>query len=189
MARAKVGAFNTGTGTADVAVTDPGFTPDLVLFWWTGRTESVDTIGLLDVHRGFGWTIGTAAGNNRAVAANTDHGNANGTSRSAHSADACILTVDFAASPAISGAAKLKSFDSGGFTLQITDAFPADFRIHYWAIKLPSGFQLATGDSTEGTTANQSITAPNFLPDIVWFMNTSCTGAAPATLAGAASAR
>lgn len=174
-----VGAFNTGTGTSDVVVTDPGFQPKLIVFWWSGRTETTDTVGGTDLFRGFGWTIGTNAADNHSVCGNQDDGNTLSDANSAHSSSACILSVSF--TNTIDGALALKSFDSNGFTLQVNDAFPRDSRIHYLALG-GDITNLATGEEREGTTANFNTTAPGFQPDLVMFMTTNVSNAAPAAI-------
>src|SRR5947209_736339 len=52
----KEGAFNIGTGavSSTVVTSGIGFQPKVVLFWWSGRTETVDTTGGASISRGFG---------------------------------------------------------------------------------------------------------------------------------------
>lgn len=165
---AAVGSFDITTGSSDVAVSGLGFQPKVVIFFWNGRTGSVDAVGGADIHSGFGFTIGV--GSNRAVACNSDDGNTVQDANSVAQDNACIVDIDF--TPAVVGRASLKSFDSGGFTLQIDDAFPTNYRIAYMALGGADITNLAIGSFNEpGATGNQSQSGLGFQPDIVCFVH------------------
>src|SRR5215207_5554384 len=54
-----VGSLNTTTAAAGntVAVGSLGFQPKVVLFWWNGRTDTVDAAGRGNHMRGFGVAV------------------------------------------------------------------------------------------------------------------------------------
>lgn len=135
---AAAGSFNVTTAAAANTVVVSGltdgdgggsFTPTVVLFFWSGRTESVATVGRANQNRGFGvatsptsrWAIGSQS-NDAAGTALTSGSSTNA---------ACIISCG---DTVIDGAMDLQSFDSGGFTLVIDDAFPTDLRVGFLAL-------------------------------------------------------
>lgn len=168
----KVGSFSSGTGavSSTVAVTGVGFQPKVVLFWWSGRTESTDTVGGASHRRGFGAASGASS---RLVATtqSTDAA-ASGQTAGAFRTDACIATLSIAATAAIDGLLDMQSLDSDGFTLVVDDVMPVDLRIHYMALGGSDITDVFLGTLTEpGSTGNQDITAVGFQPDAVVFLN------------------
>ena len=127
---AKVGAFNTGTGTSSIVVSDVGFQPKAILFWWSGRTGTTDAQGRESHFQGVG--AATATTQRWAITTNDIDAAAAQDAATAKTATGCLLSVSSAG--AIDGKADLASFDSGGFTLSVSDAFPRDQRVHYLAL-------------------------------------------------------
>lgn len=172
----KVGSFNIGTGAAGttVAVSDVGFTPEVIFFWWSGRTESTDASGAATHLRGFGWTTGTTAANNRCIGTRSQNAVGSAIMDSCHREDACIVEQG---NGAIVGWADLQSFDAGGFTLEILDAFTTSLRVCYLAIA-GDVTVVGTGRFTaQAGTGSQSVTGLPSQPDFVAFM--SSVGADP----------
>lgn len=175
----KVGSFNTGVGAAasTVVVTGLGFTPKCILFWWSGRSEAVDTIGRASHYRGFG--VAVSATDRRAICSRSADASASSSSQSAHEAAACILSVT-STGPAIDGQIDLQSMDADGFTLVVDDQMPRDLRVHYLALGGDSLTNMESGVFTEpGAIGNQDITALAFQPDCVLLFSAGIAADAP----------
>jgi hypothetical protein len=172
---AKVGAFNTGTGTTSIVVTGVGFQPKALLLWWTGRTGTVDAQGRASHFAGYG--AATATTERWAITTNDIDAAAAQDASTAKTATGCMLSVS--AAGAIDGKADLASFDSDGFTLSVSDGFPRDQRVHYLAL---GGTDLTNAKAGEfaGTAAavphTESSTDPGFQPDFVLFANRHDSG-------------
>lgn len=180
---AKTGSFNIGLGaaTTTVPVTGVGFTPKVVIFWWSGRTETVDTVGRATHLQGVGWATSATAfrcqGHRAADAqatSQTDQG---------HRADSCVLEQG---DGAMVGWADLQSFDADGFTLEILDAFVTDMRVSYLAL---GGDDLTNAASVLWNAANgtppftQAVTGFGFQPDFVLSLGGPPWGNPPTTAA------
>jgi hypothetical protein len=166
--QSKFGSFNTGVGaaTTTVAITGVGFTPKCILFWWSGRTEAVDTIGRATHFRGFG--VATSATNRSGIVTNSLDAQASSDTQSGFSTNWCIASID--GSPTIDGTVDVQSLDADGFTLIIDDAMPISFRVHYLAL---GGDSLTNANvisfNEPNATGNQDITGFGFDPDCVLF--------------------
>ena len=171
-----VGAFNTGTGAVGttVAVTGLGYTPKVVFFWWSGRTETTDTAGRANHGRGFGSAV--SATDRRCVYTHSDDASASAFAKNAMRSDACIaVLVTGAASGLLDGLLDLQSMDSDGFTLVVDDQFATSFRIHYLALGGSDLTNVEGGVFTNSTSAapvSQSVTT-SFKPDCLVFFSTS----------------
>ncbi|UOF79175.1 hypothetical protein [Caudoviricetes sp.] len=128
-------SFLTGTSTIGTTfdVTDPGFQPTAIYFWWSGRTESVDATGSQSAKRGSGFATGasnqacTTAFALDAAAALTD-------TSERHTNAACVSIL--INSTTRDGELKLNSMLSNGFRMEaVTTQFTTSYRIHYLAIK------------------------------------------------------
>lgn len=170
---AKVGSFNLGTGiaTSTKSVSGVGFQPKVVLFWWSGRTESVDTTnGSIDIKGGFGAMVsGTERG---ASAFYMDDANSISDTNGVIRNDACIATTSGAL--ATDGLADFSSMDADGFTVIIDDAFSTDIRVSYLALGgtdltnvTVNTFDIATSG------ASQNVTSAGFQPDAVFLSGVS----------------
>lgn len=163
---AKLGSFNVGTGIVGttVPVTGVGFQPDVVIFWWSGRTESTDTVSGVDHKRGFG--VAVSPTDRRAVFSQSDDGALVAATDAGHQADAAIGALTITGT--IDGLADLQSMDAGGFTLVIDDQFATDLRVHYLALGGIDLTNAATGMLTEPASAGtQDIASVGFQPDAV----------------------
>jgi hypothetical protein len=162
---AKYGTFATTTQAAGntVVVSDVGFQPTFIIFWWSGTTSATDAITGEDHKMGFG--VAVSSSDRRCIATQSDDGAATSATDHAHRDDACIATMSTAG--AVDGLMDLQSMDAGGFTLVIDDAFPASYIISYLAV---SGDSAKTGLITmPGANGNQDTTGLGFDPNGVIF--------------------
>lgn len=181
-----VGAFNIGTGavgtTTAVTTTDPDsgtFQPKVILFWWSGRTENVDTTGSLDVKPGFGWAGSSALFS--ALTTQMDDGPTTSATDRRITNAACISCLDTAG--AIDGEADLQSFDVAGFTLEIQNQFATNLRVHYLALGGTDITNVGIVEFEEpAATGNQDYVV-GFRPDAVFIigMGDSQPAAPPVT--------
>lgn len=175
---AYAGAFNVGTGaaTTTVAVTGVGFTPKAVIFWWSGRTESTDTVGGANIQAGAGF----AAGATQRCCCSNYEADAAAAADSAFRAanDACIGEV--ATNGTWSGKADLQSFDADGFTIIIDDQFVASQRISYLALGGTTITNAYVGQYqfAQASAANdEAVTGVGFQPDcVVMYSHTANAG-------------
>ena len=171
-----VGSFNTGTGTGTVAVTGVGFAPKAIIFWWNGRTGSADAAGGADWQTGIGWCTGTS--NEGACYGQSQDAQFDSNTGRAHRTDACVGIMTPGATTD-DGLLSLNSLDSDGFTLDIDNAFSADYEVHYWAIGGADVTNATTGSFTEHTAVEtKAITGVGFQPDVVLFFSIG-VGTAP----------
>lgn len=164
---AACGTLNVTTAAAGntVAVAGLGFQPSCVIFFYGGRTTAGAARGTY--MRGFGVAVSTSA--RWAVSSTSLDAQTTATTGTAHAADACIISLD--STPAQTGAMDLQSFDAGGFTLVIDDAFPSDFLVHYLALGGSSLTGAACGVFTPTGTApvTQQVTGLGITPTCVLF--------------------
>lgn len=173
-----VGSFSAGTGIvgSTIVVTGVGFQPKAIQFWWSGRSESTDTIGRASHYRGFG--VAASPTDRRAITNNAVDAAAAADTQSAHSDAACILSVS--AAIAIDGALDLQSMDADGFTLVVDDVMPRDLRVHYQAVGGDSLTNVASGQFIEPAAAgDQDVTSLAFQPDCVLFFSSGDPVAPP----------
>ena len=163
---AKIVTFNIGLGaaTTTVPVTGVGFTPTALILWWSGRTESVDTIGRDHIKSGIGFVTGTA--NRLCSTVTSENAVATSDSYRAMYNDACIAAITVAG--AVDGLADLQSLDSDGFTLVIDSQFATNLRICALCIGGTAN-ALAIDFATNTVTGNQDITSIGFQGDVVLF--------------------
>src|SRR3990167_11012985 len=129
---AKVGAFNVITTAAGntQAITGVGFQPLAVIFWYSGRTDSTDTVGRLSHTRGMGFAISSS--DQRAVCSASTDASASSATYGAVTNVRCITTFNGAGT--IQGAMTFTSMDADGFTLTVGTQFTGGFRVHYLAL-------------------------------------------------------
>src|SRR3990172_7286522 len=120
----KAGAFNTGTAAAGntVVVSDVGFTPKVVLFWWAGTPSGVDAVQRLTHRRGFG--VAVSPTDRRCMGSLAEDTPTSMNTNSAQHNAACIIRLD--TDGTTSGLMDLQSFDTDtGFTLIVDEQFSA----------------------------------------------------------------
>lgn len=183
-----VGAFNIGTGSGSLSVTGVGFQGACAIFWWTGQTSSTNRVGDgvtgagSRLVKGMGFAIGTTPSTDqRAVSSSSVDGSANADTGSCAIAGV-ICTDDGGPSggaAAFTGKATLSSFDSDGFTLNRTDAFPTDMRVGFMILGGSDLTDMAIEDISEpAATGTQSyVLSPAFQPDFLLFVGHQLTGA------------
>src|SRR3990167_5055521 len=179
---AKVVAFNVSTAAAGntQAITGVGFQPKAVIFWWSGRTDSTDTVGRLSMLSGVGICN---ASNSRVVAQGSADAAADSDTAALARSDSCIAPINGAA--AGQGRMSLSSMDSDGFTLSIGIQMTAAYRVHYLALGGTDLTNAAVGGwTTPGATGNQSVTGVGFQPDFILMLSMATTGTLPLITSG-----
>ena len=173
----KSGSFQTGTGaaTTTVAVTGSGFTPNMILFHWVGRTEAVDAIGAANYTQGWGFAAG--AGDQRAATTTSINAGASSDGGMYINAANCIAVCD--AAGAVTGLLALQSFDADGFTLVVNDAMPASITVQWWAFGGLTNVVTGMQTLAASTTGNVSVTGLAFAPDFGFFISIPDSSAIP----------
>ena len=166
---------NLGTTTAaagnTVVVSGLGFQPKAVIFWSSGRTETIDTTGSDDIQATFGFATSTTS----RASSSFMHRDAVTAAPSVYGllSDASAFSV-LTTSGAVDGLMDLQSFDSDGFTLVIDDAFASSYRISYLALGGTTLTNATTGTFQEPVaTGTQDITSVGFQPDAVIIIGSS----------------
>ena len=172
------GTFKTGTTTADIVVSGLGFQPKMGLVWMVGRTEAAAGVSEANLFMSLGMFSGVGeeaciVGSSKAVAGRSecDRGMRD---------DSCLARLNLSA--VFDGLASFKSFQAGGFTLQVDDAFDADYTVMYW---VAGGDDLTdakviqwVGNNAEG---DQDVTSLSFQPDALIQLNTRNGSTPPVT--------
>jgi hypothetical protein len=165
-----VGCFMTGTGTSDLPVTGVGFQPKAIIFTGVQIQTSPSCTGDLaeqSVSRQFlGFSSG--AGENVCCAWTTSGSVGNNDVESAHEDSWSIMF--YHASGTLKGKARVKSFDSDGFTIEFDTAFDPAAAIQYLALS-DTVAEEAHADvlSSSGSIGTQDFTDPGFEPNVVLF--------------------
>lgn len=185
-----MGSFNTGTGAATTTVavttTDPDsgtFQPKVVIFWWSGRTETTDAAGGGNIQGGVGWTVSSSSFGAMTFQAEDASGSADCDRRSTTAACISVLSI----TAAVVGEADLQSFGATGFTLEIITQFTASLRVHYLALggdditnAVAGTFQAPSGGTPP---LDLDITAVGFQPDVVFLMTGGTNTVLPSIVA------
>lgn len=174
----KVGAFSAGVGAlASTQTITVGFEPKVVLFWWSGRTETTDAAGVASHFRGFGVATGTAS--RRVTMSVSITGGAASDAGNHHRADAVIMSTT-ASGSTMDGAIDLDAFLATGFRLIVDDVMPRDTRVHYLALGGTDITNATTGQFQEpAATGTVDYTTVGFQPDVVIFLATRGQSAPP----------
>lgn len=127
-----VGSFNISTGGATTTqdITDPGFQPLAVIFWWSGDTGSSDTVVGGDHKRGIGFAVSSS--DRRSVTSISEDAQASSDAARRMRTDSCIDIMATASTN--DGLADFSTMLATGFRIVIDDQFSAAFRIHYMAL-------------------------------------------------------
>jgi len=174
-----VGSFNidvSKTAGQTQAITGVGFTPKIVLFWWSGTVRTGDGVAGETIRPGFGAVAGASSrffvaaySEDAAARTNTAHG---------ASTTACI-GVYADGTPTADGLADWGSFDADGFTLTIDDQFTIAARISYLALGGTDLSNVFIGNKAYPTSAgNYATTGVGFQPDAMIFVPTNLGSAA-----------
>jgi len=167
-------ALNTVTGHQTVEV---GFQPKLVVFQSTPDTANIVT-SIANGH----FTMGAFDGTTQAVQASNTR---NGTSTSDTQKYADITNVIYVADPPGTMTpdfiASAYSLNPTGFTIDITNAPPIDYRFGYWALGGDDITNVKVGSFiSKGSTGSQAITGLGFQPDIIICWTSGSWGGLPA---------
>lgn len=175
-----VGSFNITTGAATTTqdVTDPGFQPLAVIFWWSGDTSSSDAVAGGSHRRGMGFAVSSS--DRRCISAMSEDAGASSVTYSIQRIDKCIsILADGIGTQ--DGEADLSTMLATGFRIVIDDQFTAAYRIHYMALGGADLTDAETGIFDEsGSTGNRDITSVSFQPDCVLFISSNSPSASSA---------
>jgi hypothetical protein len=162
---------STDVATTEIEVTDVGFTPTAVLFWWSGRNEAVTTNGSANAQPGVGAATGSA--NRWANGTFLEDAVESSNTAYASSPDCCIIEVK--GDDLIDGRADFVDFTPStgtGFTLVIDSQFTSDFRVSYLAIDHANATTGALNIASTGSLDSSSL---GFDPECVIFSRTQST--------------
>jgi hypothetical protein len=178
--------ITTGALASTVAVSSLGFTPKVILFWWSGATGATNGERATSL-RGIGAAV--SASSFFAQANYDEDAAASQVGKNNVSTTGCVIELDNTG--AVVGRADLQSFDADGFTLEIQDVFVTDLLVSWYAIggddiDIAELGSLATPGATGEQTTNNT---GNFRPDITFFFIGAqmSTGADAVSMLGAAS--
>lgn len=165
-----VGVFDvlsTDVATTTIGVTDPGFTPKVLILWTQGRSDGSDAVGRASIHRSIGFVAGT--GDRRCVVNMAEDAQANVDSNHAMYNDRIAGRISVTS--AADGALDLASFDANGFTAVVDTQFGASMRFHYLALGGADITNVFLGSTSKPTaTGDQAITGVGFQGDLVLFL-------------------
>lgn len=151
------------------AITGVGFQPKAVIFFATGETGSTDTVLNADAIRGFGFA--TSDTSRYCVSSSSQNAQATQNGNRSQSNTECLMLMN--ATGTVDGAHDLTSFDSDGFTLDVTDQYSIAGRVMFIAFGgTDITNQTVNSFQRPNTSGNQSYTTAGFQPDIVFFIST-----------------
>jgi len=158
-----LGSFNITTGAVNTTqdITDPGFEPTFVIFWWNGQTSSTDAIAAGDYDAGFSFASSTSS--RMFISGHSTHAAAASESSSGHRIDACIGLIAPSGSDWY-GRADYNGTITGGFQLIIDDVFTIGVRVHYLAIAGTDITDVSIGSFQVTATGSLDVTGPGFEP-------------------------
>src|SRR5574341_2455230 len=170
------GSFNITTAappnTQDItgSITISG--TSVVIFFFNGRTDSVDAVGRATRWRGGGFAVSSS--DQRAWCAQSVDAVAAQDGGSWHDNSGCLASVTLES--ALDGLVQFSSWLSNGFRLVVSDAMPRAYRIGFIII---TGLTNAkTGQFQDGgAVGNRDITDVGFQGDCVLIANTGVDGA------------
>ncbi len=157
------GTFAKKTSTGTQAITGIGFTPKIVMCWYTGATADNTWVDFL--RQGFG--AATSPTNRYAAGAAAEEDSATSNTKTIRSPAHVISIVD--EDGTIEGEADLSSFDSDGFTLDWDVANGTAYICHYLALGGDDEIEDAKIVSfvTSTGSGQQVVTGAGFRPDSV----------------------
>jgi hypothetical protein len=174
---AALGYFKTGTSTGALTpVTGLGFTPEVLIFWLSGRTDITDAEGGATYQFGAGFGISSSL--RQCAGISSDDGATSSNAGVINRALQCAVAA-LATSGNIDGAVDVISLDADGFSLTVDADFANDLTVHYLALggditnATCGSFTIGTGDGTGA----KALTGVGFLPDLLIFLSTTTTGA------------
>ena len=174
---AHVGSFNltTGAGGTTQEISDCGFEPKIVMFWWGGGHTTGDEVVADSIAFGFGAAIDSTH-RFQITNASADAAATSATYRSM-TADYCIEIRGTAG--AVLGCIDFSSMDADGFTLVVDVQCTSDWRIYYLALGGTDLTNVYIGSQAMAVSAgNYNVTGVGFQPDAVitasyWYTSVS----------------
>lgn len=132
-----IGNFSTRTDGNDISVTDPGFTPEAIVFVGHNQTESTQDTKQSSMNFSFGAATSTSE---RGCMLYGNKDNADPTQLGmGFYESACVIQCNFGTETGIESACDLKSMDAAGFTVVMDDTdWQANF-VWYIAISIGGG--------------------------------------------------
>ncbi len=167
--------------TTPIVLTGFGHAPEVLMTFWNGRIEVIDTVGRADSRRGLGFAIGSGALDQSSVshlladnvpASDTLSGVFNDTIVS------LVGAAGVGSPPFSDGSARLASIDEDGITLDITTPFsvPTIVRLLSLGPELVTDKAIGLAIPFPAVTGDQVITGLGFQPTAAIFAS---TGRAP----------
>lgn len=180
----KVGSFNIDpavTAGNTQAITDLGFQPKVVLFWWSGSTATGDSVAGGTYNIGFGAAISSSS--RFCVNCIGEDAQADSDTYRTHYITEIIRC--YTDTGTLDGIMDFSSMDAGGFTLIVDDQFTQAYRISYLALGGTDLTNVFIGSEPMHTTVEQySVGGVGFQPDALitamGYRSTINTGAAGA---------
>ncbi len=171
----KVGSFQSGISDNYTYVTDVGFQPKAVIFFWTRQ----DSAGVINANESIGMGFATAGPSivNRSVADACDdnQGTTNCARRRSEWYSIMFLLTPAGtpgANQARSGAGRVTSFDPSGFTITWDENRAVNAYVNYMAIGGDDNFNVKAGTipATPTSPGPLQVTGVGFKPDFVMFL-------------------
>lgn len=166
----KVASFSTGTGAASSTVdVTLGFQPKAFICWWSGRTETTDTVGRADSH--IGWGFGKSNTARGCTGWSRDDNNAAETGGQFIRDDAIVYRITTA--NVADGSLDIDAtanWPSDGIRFIVDTQFGASVRVHIWAFGGTDITDTAVGSFTPPIiVCNNGSVTPGFQPNVVFF--------------------
>lgn len=149
-----------------------------VLFWWSGRAETIDASGEQTLQYGIG--AATAATARWAITGQDSYTSNPTALRKYLTASGCIATLLF---DVLDGLVDFVQFNADGFTVNITDAFNANMEIGYMLIGNITSAKAGT-ETCIASLGDGDYTTAGFQPDFV--LITGASGAYDTSLTSSA---
>jgi hypothetical protein len=166
----KKGTFALNTSTGNQSVTSMGFQPVALVLWVVGATAN-DTAA---AHSSMSMGFGVSSSDRGCVSWRDDDAEANIETAKGSSVTKILRTFSDAATPTVEFEADLVTLDADGFTIDITDAPPSAYIVHYFAV---GGADITNQDFFSFNTTNtatQDVTLA-FEPDLLLFLTNGAT--------------
>lgn len=177
----KTGAWTSRTSTGTDVITGVGFTPKIILFFWTADFNTDDTFAA-DYNFRFGAAVDTTSTNQGSMASFSLDGQAGVSAADRAWYGSGALVREVGASP--TATASVSAIGSDGFTINWSAVDGSSHRIHYICIGGTDITNVKSGILSAPTaTGNQSYTGPGFKPDflMLWGNEINSNGPTGAT--------
>ena len=179
---ARAGAVALNLVTGNQTITGLGFAPKLVLFQSTPDTSNIVT-SIANAH----YSYGAFDGVNQAVAmANERNGVATSDNQSRMDTGHVILVADPAGTSTVDYSATGVSLNADGFTINVDNAPPINYRMGYMAIGGSDIANVKVGSFlSNGGVGSLATTGIGFQPDVIIVFSSFVSGAMPISMGDA----